>query len=249
MTETPHPGSDDRADEDYFQQIEARFGQLRGAALLLSPRDVALVDAWWRARIPLRVVLSAVESVFEKRREAETASTPLAASTSPRGVHSLAYCRHAVEAAFEDWKELQLGNRPESPETRENVRAQAGDFLRARATELETLPATLAAPADQALKSAAGRLRDLAERLDGTSAPALGDAETELELVEDELLDALLEGMKPEERRGLEAEARQELEPLQARLTKRAYETSLQSTTRARLRHRLNLPRLTLYLL
>jgi hypothetical protein len=245
VTDTPRPGPDDRADGEYFQQIEAWFGQLRGAPLLLSPRDVALVDAWWRAGIPLRVVLSAIESVFERRRDAAGGSAALTAS----GVHSLAYCRHAVEAAFEDWKELQIGGRPESEETRENVRAQAGDFLRGRAAELESLALASAAPRAELLRNAGGRLRELAARLDGTEAPGLGNAETELESLEDDLLDALLEGMEPAERQELADEAHRDLDPLRARLTQRAYETSLQSATRARLRERLNLPRLTLYLL
>ncbi|HXH27588.1 MAG TPA: hypothetical protein VNL37_00990, partial [Candidatus Polarisedimenticolia bacterium] len=64
-------GRDD--EEPYFRAIEAEFVRRRGAAMLLSPRDWALMGTWHRSGVPLRVVLQAIGNVsdaFERRAPA-----------------------------------------------------------------------------------------------------------------------------------------------------------------------------------
>ncbi len=231
----------EREEEDYFQEIEAQFARLRGASLLLSTRDVALVDAWWKAGIPLRLVVSAVGSVFEKRAEAHP--------SQPRSVHSLAYCRHAVEEAFEDWRESRLGGDREAGGEPEGALDDALQFLRERARELEVRAAALPPEVQGPLLEAASQVVNLAAGQEGPAPMTPAELEERLESVEDRLLEALLAAMSEREREDLNAATRRDLEPLRVRLTERAYQASLRSDLRARLRDRHHLPRLTLYLL
>ena len=228
-------------EEGYFQEIEAQFARLRGAPLLLSTKDVALVDAWWKVGIPLRVVLSALASVFEKRAQAHP--------PQPRSVHSLAYCRHAVEEAFEDWKESRLGGDREAGREPEVGPDEAPRFLRERARELEATAAARPPEVQRPLLEASSQVADLAAGLQGPTPMAPAEVEERLESVEDRLLEALLAAMSERDRGDLQAATRRDLEPLRARLTERAYQASLRSDLRARLRDRHRLPRLTLYLL
>ena len=80
------------APDPYFQSIEEEFVRRRGAAMLLSPRDWSLIAEWKAAGIPLRVVLQAIQNVFEafERR-------------APKGrrINSLSYCRQEVASLHE----------------------------------------------------------------------------------------------------------------------------------------------------
>jgi hypothetical protein len=88
-------GSDD---EPYFRAIEEEFVRRRGAAMLLSPRDWALMGEWHRGGIPLPVVLQAIDNVFDafERR-----------SPTGRRVNSLSYCRQEVLALFDLYLSLR----------------------------------------------------------------------------------------------------------------------------------------------
>ena len=77
----------------YFRAIEDHFIGLRGAPLLLSPADHLVARSWFEAGIPLEVVLGALDTVFERRKE----------RGSTRRVSSLRYCRPAVE---KEWKRV-----------------------------------------------------------------------------------------------------------------------------------------------
>ncbi len=50
---------------DYYRAVEEEFLRRRGAPLLLSPRDWALIGDWQAAGIPLRIVLQGIANVFD----------------------------------------------------------------------------------------------------------------------------------------------------------------------------------------
>ena len=50
---------------NYFTEIEEYFWRKRGAHLLVSPLDWAIVETWQRAGIPLDAVLRGIDSAFE----------------------------------------------------------------------------------------------------------------------------------------------------------------------------------------
>ena len=105
----------------YFEVIEETFIALRGAPLLLSPKDWQLVDRWQRDGVPLGLVCSVLERLFESR-----------ARRGVKGrVNSLSYCANAVESAWSEVKEMTaLGARaPAKP-------IAVGDRLRTLAASL-----------------------------------------------------------------------------------------------------------------
>jgi hypothetical protein len=96
-------GDDDHA---YFQAIEEAFVLLRGAPLLLSPADWQVARRWHREGVPLDLVRRALEDVFAKRQERGTKGK----------ISSLRYCAPAVEAAWNELRELTApGERMEAP--------------------------------------------------------------------------------------------------------------------------------------
>ena len=67
---------------NYFTEIEERFQQRRGALLLLSTLDWALIESWREAGIPLEAVLRGIDTAFDKyeaRKQRAAQSQRLAA--------------------------------------------------------------------------------------------------------------------------------------------------------------------------
>jgi hypothetical protein len=90
----------------YLRTIEDVFVSLRGKGVMLSPRDVALVDGWRERGLPLRVVLSALQESakrFVERRRGDE-SFP----------NTLAYFENAIEQAALGWRERSQSWSPQS---------------------------------------------------------------------------------------------------------------------------------------
>ena len=49
----------------YFTEIEEYFWRKRGAHLLVSPLDWAIVETWQKAGVPLEAVLKGIDRAFE----------------------------------------------------------------------------------------------------------------------------------------------------------------------------------------
>ena len=89
---------------NYFTEIEEYFWQKRGAHLLVSPLDWAIVETWQKAGIPLEAVLRGIDTAFESyQRSRRAAGRPL---------KSLAYCVDAVLDAATQQKEIAAGQGP-----------------------------------------------------------------------------------------------------------------------------------------
>ena len=89
---------------NYFSEIEEAFIRRRGRNLLLSPLDWALIETWQERKVPLHVVLSGIEQVFDKIEQQSVAS-----AAQKRTVKSLMYCREEIEAQHAAWLERQVG--------------------------------------------------------------------------------------------------------------------------------------------
>jgi hypothetical protein len=91
---------------NYFTEIEEYFWKKRGAHLLVSPLDWAIMETWQKAGVPLEAVLRgidrAVESYGRSRRGAGKA------------LKTLAYCSDAVLEAAEEMNEAAAGAVPKS---------------------------------------------------------------------------------------------------------------------------------------
>src|SRR5579883_820097 len=85
----------------YFTEIEDHFWKKRGAHLLVSPLDWAIMEAWQKAGVPLEAALKGMDRAFESyARSRRGAGRPL---------KSLAYCTDAVLEAAEESQEAAAG--------------------------------------------------------------------------------------------------------------------------------------------
>jgi hypothetical protein len=144
---------------NYFTEIEAYFWKKRGAHLLVSPLDWAIMEAWQKAGVPLDAVLKGIDNAFESyQRSRRGANKPL---------KSLAYCTDAVLEAAEEQQEAAAGSAPKTAHaaarevfSREELKTyfakNAGELKRAAEKHLPQQP------------EMAGRLREIAESLDAS---------------------------------------------------------------------------------
>jgi hypothetical protein len=106
---------------NYFTEIEEYFWKKRGAHLLVSPLDWAIMETWQKAGIPLEAVLKGIDRAFESYgRSRRGAGKPL---------KSLAYCTDAILETLAENKEAGAGNAPKKgrasaePFSRDELRA------------------------------------------------------------------------------------------------------------------------------
>ena len=88
---------------NYFTEIEEYFWRKRGAHLLVSPLDWAIVETWQKAGVPLDAVLRGIDTAFESYQRSRRAGRPL---------KSLAYCVDAVLDAAAQQAEAAAGTGP-----------------------------------------------------------------------------------------------------------------------------------------
>src|SRR5579871_3974967 len=106
---------------NYFTEIEEYFWKKRGAALLVSPLDWAIMESWQKAGVPLEAALKGIDRAFESySRSRRGAGKPL---------KSLAYCTDAVLDAATEIQEASAGATPKTkkpaaePFSRDELRA------------------------------------------------------------------------------------------------------------------------------
>jgi hypothetical protein len=133
---------------NYFTEIEEYFWKKRGAHLLVSPLDWAIMETWQKAGVPLEAVLKGIDRAFESyARSRRGAGKPL---------KNLAYCTDAVLDAAEEIQEAAAGAAPKT------ARATAEPFSR---DELRAYFARNAAQIAKVAEKNQGAHPDLAARL------------------------------------------------------------------------------------
>ena len=197
---------------NYFTEIEERFQQRRGALLLLSTLDWALIETWREAGIPLDAVLRGIDAAFDKYEARQKRGRM-------RRINGLAWCAQAVVEAAEDLREAAAGTATTPTQSRES------GFERERvAAHLESAAAALdaAAVAPEACSATAVRLRQLAAEVRTTSdnAPAhdLEALERTLTVLEEKLFVALTAAAPEDLLVGLKEHAARELAPYRSRM-------------------------------
>src|ERR1700744_280621 len=89
---------------NYYTEIEDYFWKKRGAHLLVSPLDWAVMETWQKAGVPLAAALKGIDRAFESyQRSRRGAGKPMKA---------LAYCTDAVLEAAEETQEAAAGAQP-----------------------------------------------------------------------------------------------------------------------------------------
>ena len=90
---------------NYYTEIEEHFWRKRGAHLLVSPVDWAIVETWQKSGIPLAAVIKGIDRAFESWARSKRAA-------GGRQLKSLAYCVDAVLDAAEEAAESAAGAGP-----------------------------------------------------------------------------------------------------------------------------------------
>jgi hypothetical protein len=232
---------------NYFTEIEERFQQRRGAILLLSTLDWALIEAWRDAGIPLDAALRGIDAAFDKYEQRQK-------KARMRRINGLAWCAQAVMEAAEELREASAGSST-SPATS----ADSG-FEHARvAAHLETAAAALvqSTVAPEACRQTATRLRELASTLSNPSAgteaqPSPGSADLEsleriLTVLEEKLFASLTAAAPEELLVALKEHAARELAPYRSRMSAVQLQQVERQFTQKQLLAHYNLPRLSLF--
>ena len=181
---------------NYFTEIEEYFWKKRGAHLLVSPLDWAIMEAWQKAGVPLEAVLKGIDNAFESyQRSRRGAGKPL---------KSLAYCADAVLEAAEEQQEAAIGSAPKKARAAANApfsREELKQFFAKNVAQLEEAAAKTFARQN----NLAARLREIAKAvettavlLDSPSTLDLEDLERRLTAL-DEKIHALLVSHATEE--------------------------------------------------
>jgi hypothetical protein len=90
---------------NYFTEIEEYFWKKRGAHLLVSPLDWAIMETWQKAGIPLDAALKGIDRAFESYQRSRRGGLG-------KPLKSLAYCTEAVLEAAEEQQEAAAGSGP-----------------------------------------------------------------------------------------------------------------------------------------
>jgi hypothetical protein len=230
---------------NYFTEIENYFWKKRGAHLLVSPLDWAIMETWQKAGVPLDAVLQGIDHAFESYQRSRRGAG--------KALKSLAYCTDAVLEAAEEQLEASAGSAPKNGNA-----AAKQPFSR---DELKVYFAKNAAQIAKAASSTAStspelssRMREIAESLsavamvvDVLGALDLEDLERRLTILDDKLHASLTSHASEEtmlkirrEMDGQLAAYRRKMKAEQIALVEKQY-------LQKRLLEEFGLPRLSLY--
>jgi hypothetical protein len=234
---------------NYFTEIEEYFWRKRGAHLLVSPLDWAILETWQQAEIPISAVLKGIDRAFESYQRSKRGQ-------SGRQLKSLAYCVEAVLDAAEEEKEALAGAGPSA----EGPRAATDSFSAVElkkyfARNIEEL--NRASEKQSALQSELGtRLRDASVKLtemlpllETPAKPDLEDLERRLTICEERLSAALSAAATDELLLDIRRDLDRQLAPYRRKMTAAQLGDLERRYTQKRLFETAGVPRLSLFYL
>ena len=241
---------------NYFTEIEDYFWRKRGAHLLVSPLDWAIVETWQKAGIPLGAVLQGIDRAFESWQRSRRAA-------GGRQLKSLAYCVDAVADAAAEAAEAAVGAGPqvksskpaEEPFSRDEIRK----YLERNAARLRAASLKLGETADKptaAVPALAARFEDTAKRLeellpllDSPAMPDLEDLERRLSVLEEKLSAALSADADEDALLSVRREMDRSLAPYRRKMSADQLAQLERQYIQKRLFEHFNVPRLSLFYL
>lgn len=233
---------------NYFSEIEEYFWRKRGAHLLVSPLDWAIMESWQKAEIPLAAVLKGIDQAFESYQRSRRAA-------SGRSLKSLAYCVDAVLEAAKELKETAAGSGPErkrparvvpEPFSRDELRG----YVRGNAEKLSLAAAKCDAsqPALPAqIRDVCSNLSDSLTLLESPGALDLEDLERRFTALEEKLLAAATMSASEEILLGIRRELDRQLSPYRRKMTSAQLAQVERQYIHKRLFEEFSLPRLSLF--
>jgi len=256
---------------NYFTEIEEYFWKKRGAHLLVSPLDWAILETWQKAGIPVRAVQKGIDRAFEAYGR----------SKRKRPVKSLAYCVDAVLDAAREMSEAAVGKSPAAGaaerdsgfsaeriarflEDNARLLRQAAGKVRletrhsapgtqypALSTDHAALGTAFERTADE-LSATAARLGGIAPpgaEGSGEPSPDLEDLERRLTVLEEKLMAAITANLGEEELVEIRREMDRALVPYRRKMTAEQLALLERQYTQRKLFEQLRLPRLSLFYL
>jgi len=234
---------------NYFTEIEEYFWRKRGAHLLVSPLDWAILETWQQAEIPVSAVLKGIDRAFESYQRSKRGQ-------SGRQLKSLAYCVEAVLDAAEEEKEALAGVGPSAEISRAATETFSADELKkyfARnieqlnraATKLSTRRPELLAR----LQDAGAKLSEMLPLLDTPAKPDLEDLERRLTICEERLSAALSASASDELLLDIRRDLDRQLAPYRRKMTAAQLDDLERRYTQKRLFESAGVPRLSLFYL
>jgi hypothetical protein len=234
---------------NYFTEIEEYFWQKRGAHLLVSPLDWAIVETWQKAGIPLQAVLKGIDRAFESWGRSRRAA-------GGRQLKSLAYCVDAVLDAAEEAQEAAAGTGPElkrtgpaaEPFSREELRKyleRNASRVGAAAEKQSVQRPELAAR----LRETTKRIAETAPLLDSPGSLDLEDLERRLTVIEDKMTAALSADADEETMLSIRREMDRSLAPYRRKMSAEQLAQLERQYTQKRLFEMFDVPRLSLFYL
>jgi hypothetical protein len=232
---------------NYYTEIEEHFWRKRGAHLLVSPLDWAILETWQQSGIPLTAVLKGIDRAFESYARSRRGAG--------KALKSLAYCVDAVLEAAEQEKEIAAGKGPAVPRA---DRAEtfspselAGYFARNRerlAKAAETMRPIQPELATR-MAEASEKLAALAPLLDAPDAVDLEDLERHLTVIEDKLTAAMRASAPDETLVGIRRDLDRQLAAYRGKMSAAQLAQLEEKYIDKRLWEYYRLPRLSLYYL
>ena len=241
---------------NYFTEVEDAFVRRRGAHLLVSPLDWALIESWKEIGVPLHIVLRAIERAFDAWD---------ARPHRHRRVNSIFYCQQEVESCYGEYRQSLVGaaedpeatgdgaspaearDDADSPFPRSRVEAYlervTGDLAAARARADGRALAGLA----EALDRAAERLAEIRASLAAAARLDAEGLERDLTSLEEVILAGLVEHAPAEEVEAARDEAKAQLKGHKKQMDKAIYQQTFDKLVARRLREVHHIPRLSLF--
>jgi hypothetical protein len=233
----------------YFTEIEEHFWRKRGAHILVSPLDWAIVETWQKAGIPLEAVLRGIDRAFESYARSKRGQ-------AGRQMKSLTYCVDAVLEAADEMKEAAAGKGPEAtgrtpasePFSRDELKAffrKNMERLGRAAQKLSGASAALSAHFTEAKK----KLEEMLPLLDSPAQLDLEDLERRLTVLEEKLTAALTAGAPEETLLEIRREMDRGLAPYRRKMTADQLALLERQYTQKQLFEKYGVPRLSLFYL
>lgn len=229
----------------YFTEIEEYFWQKRGAHILVSTLDWAVIESWQQQGVPLEAVLQGIDRAFER----------WARRRRPGRIKSLLYCIDSVADVVEEMREAAAGRplttQAAAPAPAGFTNEEISSFLRQNAAQLRAAAALTAAasPATaQVFADIAAALEALAEQGPGVR-PNLEDLERHLTVFEEKLLAALTQAATADELVALRREVERAFAPYRRKMTAEQIALIEKQYVQKKLFESHQLPRLSLFYL
>jgi hypothetical protein len=234
---------------NYYTEIEEYFWKKRGAHILVSPLDWAILETWQRAEIPLSAVMKGIDRACESHSRSRRGQ-------AGKQLKTLSYCVDAVLEAAEEEKEAAAGAGPSGgmkrataePFSREEIRR----FFRRNVEKLKAASHAYAmGQPEMAARTnhTAEKLLSMMEVLESPGALDLEDTERVLTVLEERLASSLSAGASDELLVGIKRDLDQQLAPYRRKMTTEQLATLERRYTQKRLFDAHHLPRLSLFYL